>query len=200
MTGFGRTGRNFGIDNFNAIPDVICFAKGVSSGYSPLGGIIVSNKIAEAFKKGTGKFTHGHTYSANPLSCAVGLKVMEIIKRDKLIQNAKEKGDLLLSTLNKDMEDIDIVGDICGIGLQLGIEFVKDKKTKEPFKRHVNLSQRITEVGLKKGIVVYPGSGNVDSIRGDNILLTPPLIISEEQVYEIVERLKETFIEVAREL
>lgn len=200
MTGFGRTGSNFCVDHYNLIPDIICFAKGVSSGYASLGGVIASNKIAEVLKRGSGKFIHGHTYSGNPLSCAVGLKVLEILERDKLVQNAKEKGDMLLACLKKELDEVEIVGNICGVGLQLGIEFVKDRNTKEPFDASVKLSYRIGETGLKNGIVTYPGSGNVDSIRGDNILVTPPLIISVEQVYEIVEKLKKTLVDVSREV
>lgn len=200
MTGFGRTGVNFGVDHFNIVPDIICFAKGVSSGYTPLGGVIVSNKISDVFRKGSGKFTHGHTYSANPLSCAVGLKVLEIIARDSLIQNVRDKGELLITVLKNELKDIEIVGDIRGLGLQLGIEFVKNRVTRQPFEKDMNLSGRITEIGLKNGIVVYPGSGNADSVRGDNILLTPPFIITEDQVYEIVSRLKTSFIEATEEI
>jgi adenosylmethionine-8-amino-7-oxononanoate aminotransferase len=198
MNGFGRTGANFGVDNFDVIPDIMCIAKGISSGYAPLGGIVVSDRIAGVFRNGTGKFTHGHTFSGNPLSCAVGCKALEILVRDRIVDNAREKGRLLLDLLKEELKDCPIVGDIRGLGLQLGIEFVKDKGTKAPFEK--SISGKITKIGLKNGIVVYPGSGNVDSTKGDNILLTPPLIITEEQVYDITKKLKETFNEAANEI
>jgi adenosylmethionine-8-amino-7-oxononanoate aminotransferase len=200
MNGFGRTGENFGIDNFGVLPDIICFAKGVSSGYSPLGGVIVNERIMSTFRKGSGSFTHGHTYGANPLSCAVGSAVLDIIKRDKLVENSKKMGELLLAKLRKEIGDHPIVGDIRGKGLQIGVEFVKDRGTKEPFDKKVNLKTKLTKKGLDNGIVLYPGGGSADTVRGDHILLAPPLTLTERQVDEIVARLRKTIHEVSDEL
>lgn len=105
MNGFGRTGRNFGVDNFGVIPDIVCIAKGVSSGYSPLGGAVVNERVMSVFRKGSGSFTHGHIYAGNPLSCAVGSAVLDIIKRDKLVENSERMGELLLAKLRKEIGD-----------------------------------------------------------------------------------------------
>ncbi|MBA1336897.1 MAG: Aminotransferase, class III [Firmicutes bacterium] len=200
MNGFGRTGTNFGIDNFDVIPDIMCIAKGISSGYSPLGGAVVSEKIISVFRKGSGSFTHGHTYGGNPLSCAVGSVVLDIIKRDGIVENSKRMGELLKAKLQNEIGSHAIVGDIRGMGLQLGVEFVKDKNTKEPFEKSVNLKSKLTKRGLENGIVLYPGGGSADTVRGDHILLTPPLNISEAHVDEIVVKLKKTIEDVSRNI
>ncbi len=201
MNGFGRTGENFGIDNFGVVPDVMCIAKGVSSGYIPLGGIVISEKVMSVFRKGpTGRFVHGHTYTGSPISCAVGCKTLEIIKRENLVQNSKKMGKLLKSKLEEELADCPIVGDIRGMGLQMGIEFVKDKDSKTPFSKKIKLGGMIARKGLDNGIVLYPGSSCADTVNGDLILLTPPLIVNADQVEEIVQKIKITLSDVIEEV
>ncbi|OIQ00516.1 aspartate aminotransferase family protein, partial [Candidatus Wirthbacteria bacterium CG2_30_54_11] len=174
MNGFGRTGRNFGIDHFAVVPDLMTIAKGISSGYTPLGGVVASERVAEVFKKGSGRFSHGFTYVGNPLSCAVGCKVLEIMERDHLVDNSRLMGELLLKRLREELASHPLIGDIRGLGLQLGVDFVKDKKTGEPYPAAAGIGGLIGKAGLKNGINFYPGGGNYDGALGDNILLTPP--------------------------
>jgi adenosylmethionine-8-amino-7-oxononanoate aminotransferase len=128
----------------------------------------------------------GHTYSANPLSCAIALKVVEMIISQDLVSKCKESGKYLRSKL-EELCKHSIVGDVRGLGLMQGMEFVKDKRTKAPFPRQKIVAQSITEEAMKNGVIVYPGQGTADGVDGDHILLTPPYIITREQIDEVVE-------------
>lgn len=144
-------------------------------------------------------FLGGHTFACNPMGAAVGTKVLEIYKEENLIQKAKESGDFLLEKFNA-LLDYDIVGDVRGKGLLCGVEIVKDKKSKLPFPRELNVSKRIGEKGIKKGIVLYPGSGSFDGVLGDHVLVCPPLTISKEEMEELVDGLTNSIREVQDEL
>ncbi len=200
ITGFGRTGKNFGINHWNVIPDIIVTGKGISSGYAPLAAVIVHEKIYEAFVKGSGVFTHGYTYAEHPLSCAVGLAVQQYIEKNNLVERAARIGSLMLQKLSH-LGELPIVGDIRGKGLLLGIEFVKDKEKKTPFERELQVQEKIVELCFEKGLVLVPGvSGNVDGILGDQVQITPPFIISKEVVDELIDILEESVIEVQKDL
>ncbi len=200
ITGFGRTGKNFGINHWNVIPDIIVTGKGISSGYAPLAAVIVHEKIYEAFVKGSGSFAHGYTYAEHPLSCAVGLAVQEHIEENNLVERAARIGSLMLQKLSR-LSELPILGDIRGKGLLLGIEFVRDKEKKTPFERELQVQEKIVELCFKKGLVLVPGvPGNVDGILGDQIQITPPFILTEEVMDEFIDILKESIIEVQKDL
>jgi adenosylmethionine-8-amino-7-oxononanoate aminotransferase len=191
MAGFGRTGKNFGIDHWGIVPDIITCAKGMSSGYAPLGAAVVSEKIYNTFANGSGSFVHGHTYGGNPLSCAVGLVVLDIIKREGWMENARVQGEYLMDRLQK-LYEYPIVGDIRGKGLMIGVEFVKDKNSREPFEPKVNVKGINTVEALNRGLVLYPGEGSVDGVRGDHQLISPPINITRHEVDELVGILEES--------
>lgn len=195
MTGFGRTGSMFAIDAWGVVPDMICTAKGMSAGYSPLGGVIASDAVWETFRKGSGIFAHGHTYGGNPLSAAVAVAVVETLVEDKLAENARVVGEHLLARLQKELLPLWYVGDVRGKGLMQGVELVKDKKTKEPFPVGAGLAEKLTLTLMKHGVVVYPGTGNADGENGDQFLLAPPLIITREQADELADRMLAGFRE-----
>jgi adenosylmethionine-8-amino-7-oxononanoate aminotransferase len=199
MTGMGRTGKNFGIDHWNVVPDMIVVAKGMSSGYTPIAGVIVKEEIHRAVQEGSGAFIHGHTYSQNPLSAAIALATIDYLLKHDLIAQSARRGDYLLHAL-RFLYRHDFVGDIRGKGLFAGIEFVKDKKTKEPFDPKLKLNSRIANRAFEKGLIAYPGGGGADGIRGDHILLAPPFVITEEQIQELVSILDQTFSEISQEL
>ncbi len=199
LSGFGRTGMNFGINNFNVVPDIIAAGKGISGGYYPLSAVIVSEKVIAPFVDTKTAFLGGHTFACNPVGAAVGNTVMDIIERENLVENSRKMGAILLKKLEK-LYEFDIVGDVRGIGLQCGIEFVQDRITKKPFPVEAALSKRIGEKSISKGVVLYPGRGSVDGVLGDHILITPPLTINEEQLDEIVNVIKECIEEVSVEL
>lgn len=190
MAGFGRTGEKFGCNHFDVVPDIMTIAKGMSCGYTPIGACVTNDKIFNTIMvDGSGEFVHGHTYAGNPLSTGIAAKVMEMMERDHIVENSKKQGEYLISQLKR-LIHYPIVGDIRGKGLMIGIEFVKDQKTKEPFDKKVNLKGILTSKCLDAGIVVYPGGGTVDGVRGDHILIAPPLIIIKEQADELVNALE----------
>lgn len=200
MAGFGRTGSMFAIEDFGVIPDLICAAKGMSSGYSPLGAVIAKDEVFNAFLNGSGVFVHGHTYGGNPLSAAVSVAVVKTILEENLVENSRAVGAYLLTQLKEKLLPFWFVGDVRGIGLMQGVEFVRDKNTKEPFPASMGIAEKITVTLLKQGIVVYPGTGGADGENGDHFLLAPPLILTKDQADEIVDGLVAGFTEFEKEL
>ncbi|HSB05856.1 MAG TPA: aspartate aminotransferase family protein [Thermodesulfobacteriota bacterium] len=199
MTGMGRTGKTFGIDHWNVTPDMIVVGKGLSSGYTPIYTVIVKEEIYRTIKEGSGAFVHGHTYSQNPLSCAIASAVIDYLLKHDLISRSASMGEHLIRTLQS-FRKYDFVGDVRGKGLFAGIEFVKDKNTKEPFDPQLKLNGRIATRAFEKGLITYPGGGGADGIKGDHLLLAPPLIITEEQVGRMASILDQTFAEISREI
>jgi adenosylmethionine-8-amino-7-oxononanoate aminotransferase len=200
MAGFGRTGSMFSIDDFGVIPDMICAAKGMSAGYSPLGAVIAKEEIFNAFKQGSGIFVHGHTYGGNPLSGAVALAVVKTLIADKLVENSRTVGAYLLAQLQEQLLPFSFVGDVRGKGLMLGVEIVKDKLTKEPYPVKMGMAEKLTVALVKNGVIVYPGTGNADGENGDQFLLAPPLIITKDQADELVEKMVKGFAEFERNI
>lgn len=186
MAGFGRTGKKMAIEHFgDAVPDIMCTAKGMSSGYTPIGAAIANDEIFNTIMvNGSGSFHHGHTYASNPLSTGIALKVIEIIEREKFVENCAKQGDYLLSKLET-LYKYPIVGDVRGKGLMLGVEFVKDQKTKVPFETSAKVNAIATKHCLDEGIVPYPGGGSADGLRGDHLQITPPINITKEEVDEL---------------
>ncbi len=199
MTGMGRTGKNFGVDHWNVVPDMIVVAKGLSSGYTPIAAVIAKEEIHRKIQEGSGSFVHGHTYSQNPLSCAIAVAAIEYLLQHNLISKSAQQGEYLLRSLQS-LGRHDFVGDVRGKGLFAGIEFVKNKKTKEPFDPKLKLNGLIGRRAFEKGLITYPGGGGADGMRGDHLLLAPPFIITEKQIDQIVAILDQTFTEVAKEI
>ncbi len=202
MTGFGRTGKNFGVDLWNEVPDMITFAKGASSGYYPIAGIIISDEIYRVLKNGEkGIFAPGHTFSGTPMVGAVGVKVMDYMKKHKLFENVKRLSGYLMDQI-KTLEKYALVGDVRGAGFLIGIEFVKNKETGEPFNfdKSGKVAGMISKQCMKNGLVVYPGSGEVDGHRGDHILVAPPFIIQKDEIDEIVSILGQSIAEIEAEV
>jgi adenosylmethionine-8-amino-7-oxononanoate aminotransferase len=199
MTGIGRTGKNFGVDHWSVIPDMIVAAKGLSSGYTPIFAVIVKEEIHQTIKEGSGAFVHGHTYSQNPLSCAIACAVIDYLIKHDLVSRSAKMGEYLIRSLQS-LYRHDFVGDVRGKGLFAGVEFVKDKKTKEPFDPKLRLNAIIANRAFEKGLITYPGGGGADGIKGDHLLLAPPFIITEEQSEKMVLILNETFAEVTGEI
>ncbi|MGB3367952.1 MAG: aspartate aminotransferase family protein [Acidaminobacteraceae bacterium] len=194
MSGFGRTGKWFAIEHYGLNPDILVTAKGMSCGYTPIGSVIASDKVFGCIMQtGSGNFIHGHTYGGNPLSCSIAAKVIEMLERDNIIANAKEMGDYLYSKL-EDLKQLSSVGDLRGLGLMIGIEFVKNKETKEAFSNTVNFKGILTQNCMEEGLVIYPGGGTANGSDGDHILITPPLNITKNEIDSLVEMLKTSII------
>jgi adenosylmethionine-8-amino-7-oxononanoate aminotransferase len=195
MTGFGRTGANFAMDHWGVVPDIMTVAKAISSGYAPLGATIVSEDIAEVFAEAGSGFDHVFTYSGNPVSLAAGLATLDIIQRENLVERASEHGAYFFRRAEA-LEAHAVVGDIRGKGLMMGIEFVKDRESKEPFSPGLAVYQCVVATALRNGLIVYPGQGAIDGKRGDNITLLPPLTISLTEIDEMIDILDTTITDV----
>ncbi len=200
MTGFGRTGANFGVDHWRVVPDLMAFGKGISGGYSPLGGVLALEKVHEVFEKGSGAFVHGHTYGGNPVSAAAGLATLTYIKKHGLVQRAAQTGEYLHKRLLELADEVDIVGDVRGLGLMQGLEFVKDRQTAAPFDPGLGLTNRVLARAKQRGLLLYPGTGCVDGVAGDSVIVAPPLITTPDQIDEIVDILAEVLKEIAVEV
>jgi len=184
ITGFGRTGRNFGIDHWGVVPDVIITGKGISSGYFPLGAVIIHKKIFDLFDSKRPSFNLGYTYSGNPLSCAVGLAVLRYIKKHVLVERAAKMGAYLFRQFEH-LKELPFVGDIRGKGLLLGIELVQDKRKKIPFERSRRIAETIVRKAFDEGLILLRGHGFEDGIVGDLLMIGPPFIVNEEEIKKI---------------
>ncbi len=184
ITGFGRTGRWFGLERYAVEPDMVSFAKGVTSGYLPLGGIGLSERVYQVIADAPPdrRWMHAFTYSGHPTACAVGLANIEILEREGLVAEVERKGNKLLSGLQQ-LASLDHVGDVRGIGLMAGIEFVEDKVTKKAFAPSLKFGERIYKECLGRGLY--------SRIRGDIYMLAPPFVVSDEQVDRMVNILGE---------
>lgn len=189
MTGMGRTGAPFACEHWGLEPDIILTGKGIASGYAPLGAVIVAPRIVEAFEKGTASFMHGFTYQAHPVATAAGNAVFDYLEAHKLFARVTAAGDTLRRALAK-VEKHPHVGQVRGLGLLQGVEFLKDKATREPFPKEVGVAEKIRQAVLEKNVLVYPGQGTVDGTRGDHLLLAPPFIIQPEECQLIADALQ----------
>jgi putrescine aminotransferase len=196
VTGFGRTGRWFGLQHWDVKADIFSFAKGVTSGYLPLGGIMVNQEIKNALDsvEPANRWMHGFTNSGHPACCAVALKNIEIIEREGLVENSARMGDLLLAALCDAFSDHPNVGDIRGgKGLLAAVEFVEDRasKTNFPGAKKFGASLR-AEMGRRGVITRTRPVGGDHPAPGDQVLFAPPLIINQEQVHHMVDVAKES--------
>jgi adenosylmethionine-8-amino-7-oxononanoate aminotransferase len=187
MTGFGRTGAWFASDHWNLGPDILVAGKGVSSGYWPLGLCVASGAVWQTVKEGG--FPHGFTNSHHPIGAAVGREVLRILSEEGLIEAAALQGARLASALHSALDDHPAVGDIRGKGLLLGVELVADRASKRPHPRSERMVEGLRDACMREGLVVYPSTGCADGVDGDLFLLGPPLIVSDAEIDQLVERL-----------
>ena len=192
MCGMGRTGSLFACEEENIIPDIVTIAKGLGAGYQPIGAMLCQDFIYDAIANGSGFFQHGHTYLGHPIACAASLAVLTKLIDENMCKKVKDKGEMLQKILERDLGQNQFVGDIRGRGLFRGVEIVKDRSTKEPFSRKLNIANNIKKEALNLGLICYPMQGTVDGIIGDHILIAPPFIINEDEINEISSKLKTT--------
>lgn len=191
MSGMGRTGTMHACEQEGIAPDLLCVAKGLGAGYQPIGAALVSGRVFETFRDGSGFFQHGHTYMGHPMACAAALAVQRAIGGRDLLANVSRQGRVLSDALEARFGNHPHVGDIRGRGLFRGIELVAERATKEPFDPGLKLHARIKAAAMERGLICYPGGGTADGAHGDHVLLAPPFIVEEGEVAEIVARLGE---------
>ncbi|QIA23515.1 aspartate aminotransferase family protein [Mesorhizobium sp. AA22] len=189
MCGMGRTGTLHACEQDGVAPDLMTIAKGLGGGYQPIGAVLLSRRIFDAFAEGSGFFQHGHTYMCHPMACAAALAVQEVIARDDLLANVRAMGAHLSQRLGERFGNHAHIGDIRGRGLFMGVELVEDRSTKAPFDPKLKLNAKIKCEAMARGLLVYPAVGTIDGVRGDHVLLAPPFIVDAAAIDAIVERL-----------
>ena len=184
ICGFGRTGNWFGSETFGMRPDFMSIAKGLSSGYLPIGGVLVSDRVADVLKQQGGDINHGYTYSGHPATAAVALKNIEIIEREKLVERVADDTGPYLQARWRELADHALVGEVRGIGLIAALELVKDKATR----------QRWVAGGKVGGLCrdFCTANGLVMRATGDTMLVSPPLVISKSEIDELIEKARKS--------
>jgi len=188
MTGFGRTGRWFGVDHWGVRPDLLVAAKGATSGYWPYGFVSAAGPIVDAVL-GAGPFVHGFTFSHSVVGAAVAREVLRILETEDLVAASAAKGERLTALLASRLGDHPNVGEIRGRGLMVGIELVADRASRAPFPRGARVVEGVVGAARREGLLVYSGTGNADGVDGDVILLGPPFVVTDEELVRIVEAL-----------
>ena len=188
MSGFGRTGKLFAVENWGVIPDIMTVAKGITSCYIPFGAVAIQEEIYQELKSRQTPFSHGFTYSGHAVGAAAAIRDMEIIVGEKLADNAARMGQYALGRLQEEFLPLPAVGDVMGLGLMIGMEYVEDKKTRAVSKKVLEISQKIQDRALQDGLLLR--------VSGSRITLSPPLIINKEQMDKILTILKPIVAEI----
>ncbi|MHC0045375.1 aspartate aminotransferase family protein [Vibrio campbellii] len=198
MCGVGRSGSFFAFEQEQAVPDLVCMAKGLGAGYQPIGAVVANDRVYQAIASGSGFFQHGHTFMAHPVACAAAVATIQTIGNQKLLQAVSQQGAMLKSELESALSDFPYVGDIRGKGLFLGIELVADKVSKTPLPNSTLAGKKIKQQAMANGLMCYPMGGTIDGVNGHHILLAPPFIIERSHIDELVEKLTRTLREVSQ--
>jgi adenosylmethionine-8-amino-7-oxononanoate aminotransferase len=184
ITGFGRTGTRFALDLWGTMPDLMQFAKGITSGYIPLGGVGLSDKVAAVFERpGADPWMHAHTYSGHPVACAVALAAIDVLEREGLTAQARVLGQRLHAGLRGALGTHPHIGDIRGLGLMATLELVEDRATKANFDAGRKIGPQVLVAARTRGLITRG--------RGDQIYLGPPLVSSEATIDRIVSTVAE---------
>ncbi|HET7726742.1 MAG TPA: aminotransferase class III-fold pyridoxal phosphate-dependent enzyme [Candidatus Limnocylindrales bacterium] len=192
MTGFGRTGRWFGVDHWGIRPDLLVAAKGASSGYWPFGFVAASGAVHATMTAPGTRFVHGFTYSHHPVGAAVARAVLAILEQESLVEASALKGEQLRERLGDRLGSHPRVGEIRGRGLMVGIELVEDRATRRAFVRSAQVAERLVAEARERGLLVYWGTGSATGIDGDTLLLGPPFVVTDDELDAIVDRLAVT--------
>jgi hypothetical protein len=188
MTGFGRTGRWFGLDHWATRPDILVAAKGASSGYWPFGFVAASGRVAEGVEGGGG-FVHGFTYSHHVVGAAVAREVLRILEAESLVEASAAKGERLRGLVEAQLGDHPNVGEIRGRGLMIGVELVADRETRAPFPRASKVTEAVVRGAREAGLLLYAGTGLANGTDGDSILLGPPFVVTDDELVAIADGL-----------
>lgn len=188
MCGMGRTGATHAWEAEGVAPDIQTIGKGLGGGYQPIGAVLVGERIVQALSRGSAAFSHGQTYQAHPVACAAALAVQTTIEAEGLVARSRTLGERLQTGLRTALSEHPHVGDIRGRGLFVGVEFLADRATREPFAASLGIAERVKNAALDAGVGVYPGSGTIDGVVGDHVLFAPPFNVPESLVDEIVTR------------
>ncbi len=182
MSGFGRTGKMFGVENWGITPDIMTMAKGITSGYIPFGAVALRDEVYQELRSRETPFFHGFTYSGHPVGAAAAIKDMEVIVRERMADNAARMGQYALERLREEFLPLPCVGSVNGLGLMIGMEYVQDKKTKSIPPNMVEVARKIQERALQSGVFMR--------VFGNRITISPPLIITKGEMDQVLSVLK----------
>jgi adenosylmethionine-8-amino-7-oxononanoate aminotransferase len=183
ITGFGRTGRWFGIEHEGVEPDLLLFAKGVSAGFAPLGGFVVQERLVEAFRDASGRFEHNFTMAGHPVACAAGVAAIDaLVELDAPALVARHECALFAAL--EPLRESPLVGDVRGRGFLVGVELVMDRRTKQPFPPAAGVAARLGALALDAGVLIYPCAAGDDGL-GDHFLLMPAFVTPPDRFGEI---------------
>jgi adenosylmethionine-8-amino-7-oxononanoate aminotransferase len=186
MCGSGRSGTWRALEHEHVVPDIMCIAKGLAGGYIPLGATLVTAQVAAPIRSEHGAFMTGHTFTGHTAACAAGLAVQHIVERDRLLDRVRTAGGPLQESVRVALSKFEEVGDVRGRGFFIGVELVRDRKTRAPFPAERALSFDIGARAFADGLICYPCAGNVDGTAGDTIIIAPPYNASDGELEEIV--------------
>jgi len=184
ITGFGRTGKMFGLEHWGVKPDLIQFAKAITSGYFSLGGIGVSDEIAKTMNESGKPWMHAYTYSAHPTGCAIACAMLDVIEKEDFPAQAAEKGTRLLDGLKNALSDHPNVGEVRGLGMMCAVEYVKDRATKEVFAAEDGIGAKVNAESMERGMF--------SRVRGDAYFIAPPIVTENDTIDRIVEIMAES--------
>ena len=187
MSGMGRCGTLHAWQDEDVVPDLQTIGKGLGGGYQPVAAVLISSRVVSILLNGSGQFIHGQTYQGMPVQAAAALEVQRIVREEGLVDNVKRQGLYLEKCLRSRLADHPNVGDIRGRGLFWGLEFVKNKITKEPFDARLGVAQRVLETAISApfNMTMYPGTGCADGIRGDHVILAPAYNVTKEDIEHV---------------
>jgi adenosylmethionine-8-amino-7-oxononanoate aminotransferase len=188
MCGTGRTGTMMAYEQEGICPDIVTMAKGLAAGYQPAGAVLCTDEIIGTIRDGTGFFQHGHTFMGHATAVAAALATLQTIESEDLLENVCARGSSLKQGLCDALADHPNVGDIRGRGLFIGIEFVKDRATKEPLDAAAKTHNRVQKAAMNEGLMVYGMGGTIDGRSGDHVLIAPPYIINASEEEELVDK------------
>jgi adenosylmethionine-8-amino-7-oxononanoate aminotransferase len=197
VTGMGRTGHWFAADKLPLVPDIIATAKGLGAGYAAIGGVICRDTVYQAFANGSRKLTHGHTWDGAPATCAVGLRVIEVLREEGLIERMRSKGPQLRDELAAALADIPMVREVRGHGFLLGVEYVDPRDRKSFLPPELGTARRVDLAAMDRGLIVYSTMPTRDGYAGDQTLFAPPFTTTDSELALMVERFADTVRSVA---
>ncbi|HEY1274998.1 MAG TPA: aminotransferase class III-fold pyridoxal phosphate-dependent enzyme, partial [Thermoleophilaceae bacterium] len=200
VTGMGRAGAWFAAADLPIVPDVIATAKGLGAGYAAIGAAICREEVYEAVAAGSRRFPLGHTWNGAPLPCAVGLKVVEVLRSEGWIDHVRERGPRLRDELAAALDGADIVGEVRGHGFLLGVEYVDPRDGESFLPPELRVAGRVDDAAFERGLVTLSTQPTRDGYAGDQSLFAPPFTTTEEELAEMVERFAAAVREVAGEV
>jgi adenosylmethionine-8-amino-7-oxononanoate aminotransferase len=189
MSGVGRCGTWRALEHDGVSPDIMAIAKGLAGGYIPLGATVFKREVGDAILQAQGGIMTGHTYSGHTAACAAGLAVQRIIERESLVARVLERGAVLKRALRESLSRYDEIGDIRGRGFFIGVEFVRDRDTKEPFPADRRINIELGRRAFQNGLICYPCAGNAGGGLGDTVIIAPPYNATDNELAELVEKL-----------